>query len=804
MLTVSKITNPTYYTLEQSAEYYHDGKWPVRILGSAARHLGVGGSTNFVGIANIFKGMSPDGKKHLTQNQQYKKVHKGCNKKRQNVPGWDLTFSPPKEVSIAWVTGNKEQRMEIEKAINEAVKKAISLIEKNDAWTRRGKGGSSRERVKLVVATFMHPSSREGDVQLHVHCTVFNLGLRQDGSTGTIVSKPFFSQQKYYGAIFRNELANQLNKRLNIQISKSENGFTIPGIPKDLCKHFSKRSEQIKEQLKIIDNYTAKDVERVTLQTRKAKQVEPELNVMLKQWQKEINDLGYSPEQIWNEIILTQKKAHKPVLLQPAIDLAKENIAIKRSEFLEREFIQETLDATVDTGVKVETVIQEAKKCLKDKRHFVKLPDFININSSKVKEAVYVLKNVFDEMERIKRKIKKLKKDKSFVIEKSKVNRVIKYHRTSRTLVLVRVKHHGVQLVTKKNAEKIQRIYRKNIRKQAKVILGPSAAALLRYITQEPGRILVVEDWVYNQRDLAIKIAAELWEKDGYTVLGCARSNKDSIHLETQTGIPTISFAKLKHRIHPPLSFQLKWHIQGLGRTLLSAPIKKMESSPLKKAKILVVDRANNLAPDEIKMIVEEAEKQRVKVVFLATPVHVNKFWNSKKTASLLHECSNKAWHNKVKRWPEEVQFKEKNNKNLIQKYVAKEIYETMLGLEKRILVDTKKTKKDIRRYEKIKDYEKELAYKLLLKYDSQLKKEIACVHVIKKKNKILLKKNVEFGQKVSLINDMKQEYQKLLKYKLSQGIELPNEYRALLRYENMLKNEQVSQREIQHNVIER
>ena len=166
-------------------------------------------------------------------------------------PGFDLTFSVPKSVSILALLGEDER---IFKAIETATDRVLEGIEREQAKTRVRKGDVLKvERTgNLVVARFLHDISREGDPQLHTHCVVMNATLRQDGQWRSLASKlGHYAQdtpdtpdgfleavrhhQKYYGALFRAELAYEL-QQLGYTVEKTgaHGFFEIAGISREM------------------------------------------------------------------------------------------------------------------------------------------------------------------------------------------------------------------------------------------------------------------------------------------------------------------------------------------------------------------------------------------------------------------------------------------------------------------------------------------------------------------------------------------------------------------------------------------
>jgi conjugative relaxase-like TrwC/TraI family protein len=183
MLSISALSGDQgdYYLKLARDDYYLKGGEPRGLfLGQGAEALGLTGSVKKREFKSLLQGFSPDGKNPLIQNAG----------KPNHQAGWDLTFSSDKSVSVLWSQATPDVRKAIQEAQLEAVKEAISYLQDSAAFTRRGKAGREIEKAKLIVAAFEHGTSRAQDPQLHTHCLILNVCVRQDRTTGTILSKP--------------------------------------------------------------------------------------------------------------------------------------------------------------------------------------------------------------------------------------------------------------------------------------------------------------------------------------------------------------------------------------------------------------------------------------------------------------------------------------------------------------------------------------------------------------------------------------------------------------------------------------
>jgi len=97
---------------------------------------------------------------------------------RAPVAGYDLTFHPPKSVSLMWAMGDQVTRGGIEEVMAEALGEVVSWAEDHVFFTRTGVQGARQEAIRgVVTSTWLHFESRDGDAQLHHHAVVWNRAL---------------------------------------------------------------------------------------------------------------------------------------------------------------------------------------------------------------------------------------------------------------------------------------------------------------------------------------------------------------------------------------------------------------------------------------------------------------------------------------------------------------------------------------------------------------------------------------------------------------------------------------------------
>ncbi|KCZ57421.1 MobF family relaxase [Hyphomonas chukchiensis] len=265
-----------YYTGTGEADAEADGEWD----GRGAERLALVGPVSKADFEAALNGIDPKTGERLTQIG------------KSHAPGWDMTFSAPKSVSVMWALSPPADRKTIEAAHRLAVHAATTHLEDHHAFTRRGKGGAIREPVAgLTIARFHHHTSRDLDPQLHTHAFIFNTAPRRDGTWGSLVSRDLYKAQKQAGAVYREYLANQL-ERDGHAVERYGIGFRLKAIPRDIERAFSKRRQAIEQAADTYGYRTPKGMELAALRTRQAKRPR-ERAALFQAWQAEARTLGF-------------------------------------------------------------------------------------------------------------------------------------------------------------------------------------------------------------------------------------------------------------------------------------------------------------------------------------------------------------------------------------------------------------------------------------------------------------------------------------------------------------------------------
>ena len=196
--------------------------------------------------------------------------------------GLDVTFSPPKPVSVAWAIGDPRERAEIERVHSQAVAGAVGYLRDTVALTHAPGGEPARAR-ELHAAEFLHTTARGvagavPDPQLHSHVVITSVE-RSTGTVGAVRSRPAFGAAREVGAYYRARLAEGL-RDLGYDIApagKEGRYFTIAGVSDHLTRAFSKRTEEVHRAAQRFRAEHGRDPERGELRSLAVKSREAKL-----------------------------------------------------------------------------------------------------------------------------------------------------------------------------------------------------------------------------------------------------------------------------------------------------------------------------------------------------------------------------------------------------------------------------------------------------------------------------------------------------------------------------------------------
>jgi conjugative relaxase-like TrwC/TraI family protein len=291
MLSIGKLGKGQegYYlskVAEGEEDYYSgEGEEAGQWLGDAAAELGLSGAVEADQLVAMLTGINPATGEPLG-------LRAG-----PSVPGFDLTFSAPKSVSLTWALGDAKTAAEVKAAHLRSVEAALDYMQDHACLTRRGDGSGGIEFVKgsgYLAAGYVHRSSRNGDPQLHTHVLVANATQGPNGKWTRLYHPAIFEHATTASYIYEANLRHELTHRLGVEWQEVRNGIAeIKGFEDRWLKAFSTRRAEILEAAGA--DASARSLQVATLATRKAKE-ELELGDLRQRWREQAQEIGLDRE----------------------------------------------------------------------------------------------------------------------------------------------------------------------------------------------------------------------------------------------------------------------------------------------------------------------------------------------------------------------------------------------------------------------------------------------------------------------------------------------------------------------------
>lgn len=282
-----------------------------------------------------------------------------------SVAGFDMVFTPPKSVSMAWGLGDDFLREGVQKAHEAAIGDVVKFLEDQVVMTRRGRNGVRQIDIDggLIATKFRHWDSRSGDPNLHDHLVISNRVKGSDGQWSAIDGRMLYQWNVAASELYNAKLAEYLESELGLVcVPDSSKGGTSPvmeiaGIDRSMIEHFSARRSEISAEL---ERLTGEYVERhghapgrkamlelaqqATLATRPHKGEAKSLKDLHEQWVSQAQSAS-------GEVIIPTESE-----LREHLQAASEQARVKREqvqdEFLSRtpeEHAQQILDRVTTT-----------------------------------------------------------------------------------------------------------------------------------------------------------------------------------------------------------------------------------------------------------------------------------------------------------------------------------------------------------------------------------------------------------------------------------------------------------------------
>jgi len=216
---------------------------------------------------------------HATAERKRELRTEAVRKARQSPLFFDLTLSLSKSISIFHASLGENARLarqagdkdgdaywsalvgEVDDMIWQAVHAGFGYFQREAGYTRTGSHGTrvyGREtgqwhEADLAVAHWLQHTSRDGDMQLHVHSQIAHVArTAKDGKWRAPDSLGYNEHIGAVAAIVSQHLEEALTRRLGLDWAARDDGhgFEIKGISGDMMRLFSSRRESITADLR--------------------------------------------------------------------------------------------------------------------------------------------------------------------------------------------------------------------------------------------------------------------------------------------------------------------------------------------------------------------------------------------------------------------------------------------------------------------------------------------------------------------------------------------------------------------------
>ena len=568
MLSIGKlgVGQADYYlqAVGQGIEDYFtgSGEAPGRWLGAAGAELELQGEVDGDALRAVLNGNRPDGSAPLTRSGQSK----------QRVPGFDLTFSAPKSVSLLYGLGDPDVSHAVRDAHEAAVDAALDYMQRHAAMGRRGKAGAiSVLGNGFIGAGFRHRTSRAGDPQLHTHVLVANMTRGPDGRWTALDARRLYVHARTGGFLYQAKLRLELTRRLGIEWTPVRNGVAeADGIPLAVRRTFSRRRAEIQTELDQRGESSATAAQIAALDTRRAKDYAVPAETIWQQWRERAGQLGFDPSTIDQLLCQAEIEPLAPAVAdQGQRELASpQGLTQRRSSFTRRDTVRAWCERLAHGGEVAE--IEALADDLLSSPQVVVLAQ----NTTSLTDADVVRRA-----------------DGRIVAAASEERRYSTPELLAREHRILTAAHDG------RDAGRGQ-----VMPPTAETVLGqrPELSDEQRQMVSrllcEGDQIAVVVGKAGTGKTYALDAARAGWQADGHQVIGAALARRAALELRDGAGIDSTS-------IHA-----------------LLADLRERPGELLEPHTVLVIDEAGMVGTRQLAEIVEHVQRAQAKLVLVGDP----------------------------------------------------------------------------------------------------------------------------------------------------------------------------------------
>src|SRR4051794_11194226 len=488
------------------------------------------------------------------------------------VPGFDLTFRPPKSVSVLFGLAGSEISGEVRDAHEAAVESALDCMERLAAVGRRGHGGiESVPGNGFLAAAFRHRTSRAGDPQLHTHVLVANITRGPDERWTALDGRKLYAHAKTGGYLYQAALRRELVRRLGVEWGPVHNGTAeVAGIPQPVLRAFSRRRAEIERTMAERGEHSQRAAQVAALDTRQAKDYGVSAESLRGRWRAQASRLGLEREQL-------SKLTGRAVVREPARAEAEEAASLlasphgltrDRASFTRRDVIQAWCEG-LPQGAEVATIESLADEFLASEHSVPLATDVRGLTHRDV------IRRADGQVITATAEERRHSTPELLAIEKRLIEGAL-----SR-------RGDGSGVVPEAAVEAALR---------RRPTLGGEQAEMVRRLTREGHGVQIVTGKAGTGKTFALDAAREAWQSRGHNVIGAAVARRAARELEDGAGIESTSLAALLQDLRAGAEHDLPPHA------------------------VVVVDEASMAGTRDLAELLEYADSAQAKVVLVGDP----------------------------------------------------------------------------------------------------------------------------------------------------------------------------------------
>jgi conjugative relaxase-like TrwC/TraI family protein len=544
-----------YYVREvaENREEYLSGhgESPGRWYGAGATNLGQQGIASTEAFKRIFEGRHPDTGELL-----------GRAHGRNAVPAWDLVLRPVKDVGVLWALGDTHVNRIAMGAHHEGIAQAVAYLDAQ-VGTRRGHGGCEKVSGQgLVAVGFDHRASRAGDPLPHTHLVVANRVQGPDGRWTTLDGRDLYRHRRAADALYRAAYQRALTRDLGVQWGEADRWGNRPivGMPAEVVRAFSKRHEQVSDELARLEEAgrqrTARLVRFAVHATRQAKTNEaPE--TLYERWRSEARALGIDPDRLVSRVTgqVREQRVDDRALTEVLDRLAGPDGLTAQASTFARQDVLVALGGELASASPAD--LQALTERFLAERAVPVVDDRAELDIERCWSAPDLL-------------------------------------RVERALVAAAEGRHAEQtgVVT---AEVVRQTL------TAHPTIGADQAGMVRDVCQRGDGVAVVEGRAGTGKTFALGVARHAWQSDGYRVLGAAPTGIATMSLEAEGFEETATCDRLlaeldRHGAHQVLGDRAVLVVDEAGMVGSRKLARLLDHAAQAQAKVVLVGDDRQLA----------------------------------------------------------------------------------------------------------------------------------------------------------------------------------------------------------------